>query len=168
MIKITVIVVGLAGMGLAFKENSVLPFWILGSDLMYTVILPQLICVVYFPISNMYGAVGGYIVGVMMRLLGGEPLLYLPPAIHFPGCKLIDGSYIQHFPYRSLAMLLSLCATILISYVMSLLFERDLLPKRWDLRQVGTDSAPHISVNVKANADDEQPAASDQLVDTNC
>ncbi|KAJ8268079.1 hypothetical protein COCON_G00132510 [Conger conger] len=168
VIKISVVVVGLAGMGLAFLEDSVVPFWILSTDVVYTGILPQLICVIYFPISNTYGAVGGFIVGLMLRVLSGEPLFHLPPAIHFPGCKLIDGVYVQHFPYRSLAMLLSLCATILISYVTSLLFERSILPKRWDLRQVGTDSAPYICVNEKANADNKQPVASDQLLDTNC
>ncbi|KAJ8409782.1 hypothetical protein AAFF_G00218410 [Aldrovandia affinis] len=168
VIKISVVVVGLAGMGLALLGNEVMGFWIISTDLNYTVILPQLICVLFFPIANVYGAVGGYILGVLLRLLSGEPLFHLPPAIHLPGCRLIDGVYVQHFPYRTLATLLSLCAIVLISYMTSLLFEKGLLPKRWDVLQVRTHSAPSGSADGKGNADDSQPAASDQLLDTKC
>ncbi|KAJ8337337.1 hypothetical protein SKAU_G00385570 [Synaphobranchus kaupii] len=167
VIKISVTVAGVVGMGLAFLGNNVLTFWLLGTDVMYTLILPQLVCVLFFPVSNGYGALGGYILGVMLRLLSGEPLLHFPPAIHFPGCRLIDGVYVQHFPCRTLAMLVSLCANILISYVTSLLFEKGLLPKRWDILQVRTHSAPRGAVE-KSNADNNQPAASDQLLDTTC
>ncbi|XP_064202973.1 high-affinity choline transporter 1-like [Anguilla rostrata] len=169
VIKISVTVVGLVGMGLAFIEDSVLPLWILSTDVLYTVILPQLVCVLFFPVSNGYGATGGYIVGVVLRVLSGEPLLHLPPAIHFPGCRLIDGVYVQYFPYRSLTMLIALCSILLISYVTTLLFERGLLSKRWDLSQLGTDDhAPDGCDKVKAYTDNNQPTASDQLLDTKC
>ncbi|KAI1902028.1 hypothetical protein AGOR_G00040490 [Albula goreensis] len=168
VIKISVLVVGLVGMGLAFWGNNVLAFWVVGTDVMYTLILPQFICVLFFPISNTYGAVGGYIVGMTLRLMSGEPLLYLPPVIHFPGCRLIDGVYVQHFPCRTLAMLLSLCAIILISYATSLLFENGFLPKRWDVLQARTHSAPSGSADEKGHVDDKHPAASDQLLDTSC
>ncbi|KAJ8337333.1 hypothetical protein SKAU_G00385530 [Synaphobranchus kaupii] len=162
VIKISVTVVGLVGMGLAFLGNNALTFWMLGTDVMYCVMLPQLVCVLFFPVSNIYGAVGGYIAAVVLRLLSGEPLLHLPPAIHFPGCRLIDGVYVQHFPCRSLAMLFSLCAIVLISYVTSLLFEKGLLPKRWDVRQ-----SRIYSTEEKADADSKH-VASDILLDTIC
>ncbi|KAJ8366273.1 hypothetical protein AAFF_G00363210 [Aldrovandia affinis] len=168
VIKISVLVVGLVGMGLAFMGNNALTFWVLGTDVMYTLILPQFICILFYPVSNGYGAVGGYILGAMLRLLSGEPMFYLAPIIHFPGGKLVDGVYIQNFPYRTLAMLLSLCAIILISYVTSLLFEKGFLPKRWDVMQVKTPSKPCGSANKKGNADYNQPVALDQLLDTNC
>ncbi|KAJ8414019.1 hypothetical protein AAFF_G00066170 [Aldrovandia affinis] len=98
VIKISVVVAGLTGMGLAFFGNNMMTFRIVSTALIYTVILPQLICVLLFRISNIYGAVGGCVLGVLLRLLSGEPLLYLPPAIHFPDCRLIDGVYVQHFP----------------------------------------------------------------------
>ncbi|KAI1902027.1 hypothetical protein AGOR_G00040480 [Albula goreensis] len=168
VIKISVLVVGLVGMGLAFTGNNALAFWILSTDIVYTVIFPQLVCVLFFPMSNTYGAVGGYIVGMTLRLMSGEPLLYLPPVIHFPGCRLIDGVYVQHFPCRTLAMLLSLCAIILISYATSLLFENGFLPKRWDVLQARTHSAPSGSADEEGHVDDKHPAASDQLLDTSC
>ncbi|XP_061111628.1 high-affinity choline transporter 1-like [Conger conger] len=168
VIKGSVTVVGLAGMGLSFLKDSVLPFYVLSSDVLYTVILPQLVCVLHLPVANVYGAVGGYVSGVALRLLSGEPLLRLPPVIHFPGCRLVDGVYVQHFPHRSLAMLLSLCSTALISYATAELLRRGVLPRSWDLRPARTD-APRVGcANVTGNADNKQPATSDQLLDTSC
>ncbi|XP_061111956.1 high-affinity choline transporter 1-like [Conger conger] len=166
VIKISVMVAGLVGMGLAFLGNNVLTFWFLGTDVMYTLVLPQFICVLFFPITNGYGALGGCILGVMLRVLSGEPLLHFNPVIHFPGCRLIDGIYVQHFPCRTLAMLVSLCANILISYVTSVLFEKRLLPKRWDILQVRTHSIPSRA-DEKSNVNN-LPGVSDQLLDTTC
>ncbi|KAG5842083.1 hypothetical protein ANANG_G00173900 [Anguilla anguilla] len=165
VVKISVTVAGLVGMGLAFLGNNVLTFWALATDVMYTLVLPQLICVLFFPVSNGYGAVGGYILGVTLRVLSGEPLLHLPPAIHFPGCRLISEVYVQHFPCRTLSVLVSFCANILISYVTSMLFEKSFLLKRWDILQVRTRSAPS-GADAKSNVD--KPAASDLLLDTTC
>ncbi|KAJ8268077.1 hypothetical protein COCON_G00132490 [Conger conger] len=167
VIKISVTVAGLVGMGLAFLGNNALAFWIVGADVMYTLVLPQFVCVLFFPVTNGYGAVGGYILGVMLRVLSGEPLLHFNPVIHFPGCRLINGVYVQHFPCRTLAMLASLCSNILISSVASLLFEKRLLPKRWDILQVKTHSTPSRAEE-KPNVDNKQPAVSDQLLDTTC
>ncbi|XP_061111696.1 high-affinity choline transporter 1-like [Conger conger] len=166
VIKISVTIAGLVGMGLAFFGN-VLTFWMLATDVMYTLVLPQFVCVLFFPITNGYGAVGSYILGVMLRVLSGEPLLHLPPAIHFPGCRLIDGVYVQHFPYRTLSVIVSLSANILISFVTSLLFDKRILPKRCDILQVRSHSAPSRA-DAKSNVDNNQPIASDQLLDTTC
>ncbi|XP_036375450.1 high-affinity choline transporter 1-like [Megalops cyprinoides] len=168
VIKATVLVVGLAGMGLAFLGNSVLAFWVVSTDLLYTVILPQLVCVLFFPVSNGYGAAAGFTLGTLLRLLIGEPLLRLPPAIRFPDCRLIDGVYVQHFPCRTFIMLVSLCIIVSVSYVVSLLFDKGLLPKRWDVLQVKTHEAPNDSSDKKGNAGDECPAPSDRLLETNC
>ncbi|XP_061112219.1 high-affinity choline transporter 1-like [Conger conger] len=166
VIKISVTVGGIVGMILAFFGN-VLTFWMLATDVMFTLVLPQLVGVLFFPISNGYGVLGGCILGVMLRLLSGEPLLHLPPAIHFPGCKLIDDVYVQHFPYRSLSVIVSLSAIILISLVTSLLFDKGILPKRWDILQVRTHSAPSRA-EAKSNVDNYQPVVSGQLLDTTC
>ncbi|KAJ8337325.1 hypothetical protein SKAU_G00385450 [Synaphobranchus kaupii] len=49
VIKISVTVAGLVGMGLAFLGNNVLAFWVVGTDVMYSMVLPQLVCVLFFP-----------------------------------------------------------------------------------------------------------------------
>ncbi|KAJ8272911.1 hypothetical protein GJAV_G00094890 [Gymnothorax javanicus] len=167
VIKISVAVFGLVAMGLALLEDNVLTLWFLGTDVLYTMVFPQFICVIFFPLINGYGAVAGYILGVMMRLLSGEPLVNLPPTIHFPGGKQINGVFVQNFPCRTLAMLVSLCANMMISTLTSLLFANSFLPKRWDILQVRTQRA-HITPDAKSEVDNNQPTAVDQLLDTTC
>ena len=119
MIRITVVVTGVAGTALAFFKNSILVLWVLAADLGYCVILPQLICVLFCPVSNVYGAGVGYFMGILLRLLSGEPLIGLPPVIHFLGGEITDGVYIQKAPIRSIAMLFTLLCILLFSYLLT-------------------------------------------------
>lgn len=65
VIRTSVVVVGLIGTSLA----HLLMFWILGAETAYMVIFPQLICVLFFYVSNGYGAVIGLLVGLVLKLL---------------------------------------------------------------------------------------------------
>lgn len=140
MIRVSVVVVGLAGTSLTFLDNSVLMIWMLRSDLTYTLMLPQLVCVLFFKISNGYGAVLGCFTGILLRVLCGEPLLGIPPFIKFPGCTLVKGVYIQRSPIRTICMLSALVSILFFSYVTSLLFNRGLIPERWDVFEVKAQS----------------------------
>uniref|UniRef100_A0A3Q3W5P1 Solute carrier family 5 member 8 n=1 Tax=Mola mola TaxID=94237 RepID=A0A3Q3W5P1_MOLML len=133
VIRVSVVVVGLAGTSLTFLDNSVLMIWMLRSDLTYTLMLPQLVCVLFFSVSNGYGAVLGCVVGVLLRVLCGEPLLGIPPVIRFPGCRLVNGVYIQHSPVRTICMLSAMAAILFFSHVTALLFQRGLIPASWDV-----------------------------------
>lgn len=55
---------------------------------------------------NTYGSLSAYIIAFVIRLSGGEPILGLPAAIHFPGYD--EENQEQLFPFRTMAMLLSL------------------------------------------------------------
>ncbi|XP_069045847.1 high-affinity choline transporter 1-like [Lepisosteus oculatus] len=136
VVRVSVLVVGLCGTGLAVTADTVYGFWLISGDVTYTVLFSQLICVLYFPSTNSYGAAAGFVVGAVLRLLGGEPVLGIPPVIHFPYCRLIDGVYVQYFPFRTLAVLLSSITIMLGSFLASVLFNRGLLPERWDVFQV--------------------------------
>ncbi|XP_057707009.1 high-affinity choline transporter 1-like isoform X4 [Corythoichthys intestinalis] len=92
VIKITVLLTGLAGTSLAFLEVSIMSYWVLGSTITYVFLFPQLICVLFFDISNGYGAMSGLFIGGMLRLLSGEPSLGLPVTLPFPGCTLQNGT----------------------------------------------------------------------------
>ncbi|VDI16897.1 Hypothetical predicted protein, partial [Mytilus galloprovincialis] len=46
--------------------------FILAADIVFVIVLPQLICAVYFKWTNSYGAITGYIVGVLLRVGAGE------------------------------------------------------------------------------------------------
>lgn len=140
MIRVSVVVVGLAGTSLTFLDNSVLMIWILRSDLTYTLMLPQLVCVLFFDISNGFGAVLGCAVGILLRVLCGEPQLGIPPVIHFPGCTLVNGVYIQRSPIRTICMLSAVVAIVSFSYLASVLFNTGLIPEKWDVFNVKAQS----------------------------
>ncbi|XP_051238501.1 high affinity choline transporter 1-like isoform X1 [Dicentrarchus labrax] len=133
VIRVSVLLVGLAGMGLAFDDDSVFALWLLSGDLLYCVILPQLICVLHFSCANIYGAISGFVVGLLLRGLSGEPVLGIPPLLLYPGWREEDGVVTQYFPYRTLAMLCSVITIIAVSKLAELGFCHQLVPQSWDL-----------------------------------
>lgn len=136
MIRVSIVVVGIVGTSLTYLDSSILAFWILSSDLTYTIMLPQLICILFFGVSNGYGAVVGYTVAFVMRVLCGEPVFSLPAILRFPGCTSEDGVYIHRWPFKTICMLSALASILTFSYVASLLFNKGILPERWDVFEV--------------------------------
>ncbi|XP_075997916.1 high-affinity choline transporter 1-like [Genypterus blacodes] len=132
VIRVSVLLVGVVGAGLAFLEDSVFSLWIVSGDLIYCLILPQLICVLHFSCANTYGAISGYIVGVVLRGLSGEPLLGMPPVILYPGWREKNGVITQYFPFRTISMFASLLCIPTVSYLVQLVFSRNMLATSWD------------------------------------
>ncbi|KAJ4937662.1 hypothetical protein JOQ06_002294 [Pogonophryne albipinna] len=133
VIRISVLVVGLAGTGLAFGDDSVFGLWLVSSDLLYCVLFPQLICVLHCGFANSYGAFSGFTMGLLLRALSGEPLLGIPAVILYPGWREVHGVIVQYFPFRTLAMLASLTGVIAVSWLVQLGFYHKLIPQSWDL-----------------------------------
>lgn len=127
--------VGLAGMALAFDDKSVLSLWMLSSDLLYCIIFPQLVCVLHVSFANSYGMIGGYVAGVLLRALSGEPELGIAPALLYPWWREKDGVIIQYFPFRTFGMICSLICIIGISKLVELGFHHKTIPKSWDVLQ---------------------------------
>lgn len=133
VIRVSVLVVGLAGTGLAFDDDSVFSLWLVSGDLLYCIVLPQLVCVLHFRCANSYGAISGYVGGLLLRVLSGEPLLGIPPVLLFPGWREQDGVIKQYFPFRTVAMLCSLMCLIIVSWLTELGFCHQLIPQSWDV-----------------------------------
>ncbi|XP_061139106.1 high affinity choline transporter 1-like isoform X1 [Syngnathus typhle] len=133
VIQISVLLVGLAGTGLAFNKSSILALWLLATDLLYCIVTPQLFCVVHLRVANCYGAISGYVIALLLRGLSGEPALGIPPVLLFPGWRERDGVITQYFPFRTLIAFTSLAAVVLISWLVELGFARQLIPQSWDV-----------------------------------
>lgn len=154
VIRVTVVFVGLAGTTLTLLDQSIMLFWFLGSDITYTIMFPQLVCVLFSNISNSYGSLMGLLVGVTLRLLCGDPTLGLPVTLCFPGCSLEEGIYVQRFPIRTFCMLSTIVATLVFSYLASLLLKR--VPDKWDVFKVKTQSNPSNLILMTRNTSDAQ------------
>lgn len=79
---------------------------------------------------NTYGSLSAYIVAFLVRLSGGESQLGLPPLIHYPGYDYETER--QLFPFRTMAMLMSLITLIGVSWYTKWVFETGRLAPGYD------------------------------------
>lgn len=131
--RTSMLVFGAAAAGLAFYSSSVYDLWFLSGELVYALLFPQLCCALFAPGTNAYGSAAGFLVGLLLRLLAGEPALSIPPAICYPACSLVNGTYSQLFPFKTFTVLVTLGTILAVSYVAVVLFRRNILPRRWDV-----------------------------------
>ncbi|XP_060937820.1 high-affinity choline transporter 1-like [Limanda limanda] len=178
VIRGAVMVVGLVGTALTSQENSVLVFWILSAEVAYIIIFPQLVCVLFVNIFNGYGAVMGFVVGLVLRVLSGLPSLGLSVVLHFPGCVLEDGVYVQYAPVKTISMLSAIAAIVLFSYLTSVLFNKGLLPEKCDVFKVKVQQAARELTLVHGTKEDNekgtlnntcpQTEASEPMISSEC
>ncbi|KAG5261826.1 hypothetical protein AALO_G00288960 [Alosa alosa] len=134
VMRITIFVFGALATTMALLTGTVYGLWYLSSDLVYVIIFPQLLCVLFVRGTNTYGSVAGYVFGLLLRIGGGEPYLKLPAFIHYPGCYVNDeGILVQKFPFKTVSMLASLLGNVLFSHLAKYLFESGKLSAKYDV-----------------------------------
>lgn len=79
---------------------------------------------------NTYGSLSAYIVGLLIRFSGGESIIGLPALIKYPGYD--EETQRQLFPFRTMAMLLSLFTLWGVSYYTKWVFETGRLAPQYD------------------------------------
>jgi high affinity choline transporter 7 len=105
VMRIMIVVIGTLGALLAVTVHSVYTLWYLSADLVFVVLFPQLVMALYAKRVHVVGALAGLVVGLVLRLGGGEPQLGIPAIIPYP---MQDPDWGCLFPFRTFAMLLSL------------------------------------------------------------
>ncbi|VDD94504.1 unnamed protein product [Enterobius vermicularis] len=137
VMRISIVAVGLLATAMALTIQTIYGLWYLCADLIYVILFPQLVCVVYIERSNTYGSIAGYVLGLLLRLSGGEPLLAFPAYVHYPLYEETlnaDGtiSGTQYFPFKTMAMLGSFMGCLGMSYLTDYLFKAGKLSPEMD------------------------------------
>ncbi|XP_029318307.1 high affinity choline transporter 1-like [Cottoperca gobio] len=145
-IKVSILLCGILGAGLAMTTKSVHVFWIVSADVLYSMMTPQVTCTFYLSRwVNHYGACSGFVFSLMLRILVGEPLIGLPDLLPLPLDKIQeDGRRYRLFPFRTAIMLLTIGTILLTSRLAVCLSERGLLKKISDAEQ-DTNTTRHQS-----------------------
>jgi len=139
MTRISVVVVGIASTVIAIMVKSVYGLWFLCGDLVYVLLFPQLLTVIYFRKSNTYGALCGLIVGVILRMLAGDDVLGFLPVIEYPMYDAVNNK--QMFPHKTMAMLISLFVIFVVSLLTDYLFRSKKLSPQADIFQCFSEQA---------------------------
>lgn len=93
-------IIGVAATLIALNVTSVYELWVLCSDFVYCLLFPALVCALFDPKANTYGALTGFLVAAFLRFGGGEPTLGIPAFLPYP----------DDFMFRTLAMVCGLIA----------------------------------------------------------
>ncbi|HMQ07382.1 MAG TPA: sodium:solute symporter family protein [Saprospiraceae bacterium] len=104
-------IIGIAATLIALNITSVYKLWFLCSDFVYCLLFPALLCALFDPKSNVWGAASGFFVAVILRFGGGDETLGIEPFIQYP---MIRGDEVL-FPFRTFAMLIGLFTILIVS-----------------------------------------------------
>ncbi|XP_077507548.1 high-affinity choline transporter 1-like [Amblyomma americanum] len=130
ILRMMVLLIGGWATYLALSVESVFEMWSLCSEVVYVLLFPQLLCVLYVEHSNSYGSLMGFVVGCISRWLLGEPTHGIPVSITLP---FYDEEQGQRFPVRLTCMTCGVVTILLVSYSASTVFEKGWLPAHYDV-----------------------------------
>ncbi|XP_037568011.1 high-affinity choline transporter 1 [Dermacentor silvarum] len=132
VMRVSIVLVGALATFMALTAESIYGLWYLSSDLVYVILFPQLVSVVYLKEHvNTYGSFAAYVVGCVLRAGGGESILRIPPFIKYPFYDYEQD--MQLFPFRTFSMVISFLTLVVVSGASSWLFAGGHAPLDWDV-----------------------------------
>jgi high affinity choline transporter 7 len=93
VIRGSILLFGALATVLALKVRSVQALWFFTSDLVFVLLFPQLLFAIFDRKANLTGSVTAFVVSLVLRVAGGEPLLGLPSFFDHP----------EAVPFRTIA-----------------------------------------------------------------
>jgi high affinity choline transporter 7 len=84
VMRVTIAALGAAAVAMALRVQSVQALWFFTSDLVFVLLVPQLTYALLDPRANLAGSVAAFVVSLVLRLGGGEPLFGIPALIPYP------------------------------------------------------------------------------------
>ena len=120
IIKRCIWIIGIGATLIALQIKSIYALWFLCSDFVYCLLFPALVCALFDPKANRYGAIAGLIVAAILRFGGGDATLGIPTFIEYPildsAEEMVDGvRQLVLFPFRTLAMVSGLGTILIVS-----------------------------------------------------
>lgn len=80
----SILVLGVLAVDLALRVRSVQDLWLFTADLIFVLLVPQLVAALFDPKANRIGSVTAFVAALILRLGGGEPMFELKPWIPYP------------------------------------------------------------------------------------
>jgi high affinity choline transporter 7 len=83
LIRLAILILGALAVVLALRVQSVQQLWFFTSDLVFVLLFPQLVYALFDPAANRTGSIAAFVVALVLRLGGGEPILGIPEFIPY-------------------------------------------------------------------------------------
>ena len=84
VLRSCIVLLGIGAVVLALLGQNVKDLWFFTSDLVFVLLFPQLVMALFDSKANLTGSVVAFVVSLVLRLGGGEPIFGLPPFIPYP------------------------------------------------------------------------------------
>jgi high affinity choline transporter 7 len=84
LVRAAIVVIAVLAVWMAIEVQSVQALWFFTSDLVFVLLFPQLVYALFDPRANLVGSMTAFVVSLILRLGGGEPLFGVPAAIDYP------------------------------------------------------------------------------------
>ena len=83
VMRIAILALAVGAIVLALEVQSVQALWFFTSDLVFVLLFPQLVWALYDAKANVAGSVTAFVISLVLRLGGGEPLFGIPPLLPY-------------------------------------------------------------------------------------